>query len=341
MKISSLSRYLFLIPALFITMLSCRNRQTEVVMPAQPENKISESKIVLSRYEKALFALDKRKLKTGMATLYPEYSFFLGSNWQDTLNVLRVYNFLNDPNIRELYDLTMKKYPDVSKLQDELGGAINRFRQAYPEKPVPHIFTYVSGLDVENPVYYADTAMAIGLDLFLGNDVVAYEKAGLPKYKINRFTPEHLLPQCMLAISDHIIRVDEQNNTLLDQMVMAGKALYFLDVTLPDVQDEYKIGYSKQQLEWSRSNESNIWAFIIEHQLLFSSDPQGISKMMTDGPFTSGFASQSPGRLGAYMGWMIVRDYMREADGVTLKQLMDDMDARKILKVSGFKPGKN
>ena len=84
MKITSLSRYLFLIPALFITMLSCRNRQTEVVMPAQPENKISESKIVLSRYEKALFALDKRKLKTGMATLYPEYSFFLGSNWQDT-----------------------------------------------------------------------------------------------------------------------------------------------------------------------------------------------------------------------------------------------------------------
>ena len=340
MKITSLKQFL-LITALVIVVQSCRNKQAEVAMPAQPANKISESKMVISRYEKALFALDKQNLKRGMATLAPEYSFFLGNNWQDTMNVLRVYNFINDPNIRELYDLTLKKFPDVSFLQDELGGAFNRFRQAYPEKPVPHVFTYVSGLDVENPVYYADTAMAIGLDLFLGNDVIAYEKAGLPKYKINRFTPEHLLPACMSAVSDHIIRVDDQNNTLLDQMVMAGKALYFLDVTLPDVQDEYKIGYSKQQLEWSRSNESNIWAFIIEHQLLFSSDQQGITKMMTDGPFTSGFASQSPGRLGAYMGWMIVRAYMREADGVTLKQLMEDTDARKILKISNFKPGKN
>jgi len=320
---------------------SCTNKSTEVALPAKVEGKVSESKIQVKRYEKALFALDKRNLRSGMASLIPDYSFFLGNNWQDTMNVLRVYNFISDPNIRELYDLTIKKYTDVTFLQADLSGAFDRFRQAYPEKPVPQVFTYVSGLDVEHPVYYADTAMAIGLDLFLGSDVIAYEKAGLPKYKINRFTPEHLLPQCMLAVSDQIIRADEQKNTLLDQMVMAGKALYFLDVTLPDVKDEYKIGFSKQQLEWSQSNESKIWAFIIEHQLLFSSDPQGISKMMTDGPFTSGFAAQSPGRLGAYMGWMIVRAYMREADNVTLKQLMDDTDARKMLKISGFKPGKN
>ena len=64
-------------------------------MPSQPENKISESKIVLSRYEKALFALDKRKLKAGMATLYPEYAFFLGNNWQDTMNVPVSYTHLD------------------------------------------------------------------------------------------------------------------------------------------------------------------------------------------------------------------------------------------------------
>jgi uncharacterized protein YjaZ len=62
---------------------------------------------------------------------------------------------------------------------------------------------------------------------------------------------------------------------------------------------------------------------------------------MTDGPFTSGFADQSPARLGAYMGWMIVRAYMQEADGVTLRQLMENTDARQILKVSKFKPGKS
>ncbi len=336
-----MNRY-FVFLSLFVLILfqSCGNRKHEVAMPAKPGVKVTESKISIKRYEKALFGLDKKNLRKGMASLYPEYSYFMGKQWQDTMNILRIYNFVNDPNIKELYDLTMKKYPDVTFLENGLTDAFDRFRQAYPEKPVPQVFTYVSGLDVDNPVYYSDTAMAIGLDIFLGDDVIAYEKAGLPKYKIRRFTPDHILPQCMLTVSDNLVRLDEKNNSLLDQMIMAGKALYFLDVTLPDVKDEFKIGYTAEQLDWSRRNESNIWAFIIEHQLLFSSDPQGISKMMTDAPFTSGFAAESPGRLGAYMGWMIVRAYMKEADNITLKQLMEDTDARRILKVSLFKPEK-
>lgn len=320
---------------------ACTSKRQEVTMPAKPEVKITEHQLKIRRYEKALFSLDKNNLKAGMASLYPDYAFFLGNNWRDTMNILRIYNFLADTNIRALYNLTLKKYPDVTALETNLGAALNLYRQAYPEKPMPHVFTYVSGLDIETPVYFADTAMAIGLDDFLGSDVLAYEKAGLPKYKIKRFTPENLLPACMLAVADRVVRTDDRNNALLDQMIMAGKELYFLDVTLPDVNDEYKIGYTPQQLDWCRKNESNIWAFLIEHQLLFSSDPRSISKLLTDAPFTSGFAAQSPGRLGAYMGWMIVRDYMREAEGVTLKQLMDDTDARKILKVSLFKPGRN
>jgi len=338
----SLNRYFIFLPLLvLLIMQSCRNKNAEVTMPLQPEVKVTESKIVIKRYEKALFGLDKKHLRQGMATLYPEYAYFLGNHWQDTMNILRIYNFLNDPNIKELYDLTMKKYPDVTFLETGLTKAFDRFRQAYPEKPVPQVFTYVSGLDIENPVYYSDTAMAIGLDIFLGDDVTAYEKAGLPKYKIRRFTPDFILPQCMLAISDNLVKMDDKSNTMLDKMIMAGKALYFCDVTLPDVKDEYKIGYSANQLDWCRKNESNVWAFLIEHQMLFSSDPQGVSKMLTDAPFTSGFAAESPGRLGVYMGWMIVRAYMNESEGVTLKQLMEDTDAKKILKVSKFKPGKN
>lgn len=336
-----LHKYFIFLPLLILLLTqACKNKNPEVTMPAQTDVKIPERKITIKRYEKALFGLDTRHLRQGMASLYPDYSFFLGTQWQDTMNLLRIYNFLNDPNIRELYDLTVKKYPDISFLEKDLTTAFGIYRQAYPSKPLPQVFTYVSGLDIDNPVYSYDTAMAIGLDVFLGSDVVAYQKAGLPKYKTLRFTADYLLPQCMLAVSDNLVRVDEKQNTLLDQMIQAGKALYFLDVTLPEVKDEFKIGYSSAQLEWSRNHESEIWAFIIEHQLLFSSNPQGVTKMMTDSPFTSGFAPESPGRLGAYMGWQIVREYMKESDGVTLKQLMEDTDAQKILKVSGYKPGK-
>jgi hypothetical protein len=342
MNKSLFSKYYFYLPViLMLAFQACKSKNTEVTMPSQVKTDVPESKIVIKRYEKALFGLDKKHLRQGMATLYPDYSYFLGNQWQDTMNMLRIYNFLSDPNIRELFDLTIKKYPDITFLENDLTNAFKRFRQSYPGKAVPHVFTYVSGLDIDNPVYYSDTAMAIGLDIFLGSDATVYPKAGIPKYKANCLTPEYILPQCMLAVSDNLVRMDGKNNTLLDQMIMAGKALYFLDVTLPDVKDTYKIGYSDNQLDWSRKNESSIWAFIIEHQLLFSSDPQGVSKMMTDAPFTSGFAAESPGRLGAYMGWQIVRAYMREADNITLKQLMEDTDAQHILKVSQFKPGKS
>jgi len=341
MNKSLFNKYFIYLPViLFLAFQACKNKTSEVTMPSQLKTNVTESKIVIKRYEKALFGLDKKHLRQGMATLYPEYSYFLGTQWQDTMNILRIYNFLNDPNIRELYDLTITKYPDITFLENDLTGAFKRVRQSYPEKRVPHVFTYVSGLDIDNPVYYSDTAMAIGLDIFLGSEATVYPKAGIPKYKAIRLTPEYILPQCLLAVSDNLVRMDEKSNTLLDQMIMAGKALYFLDVTLPDVKDEFKIGYSVNQLDWSRKNESSIWAFIIEHQLLFSSDPQGVSKMMTDAPFTSGFAAESPGRLGAYIGWQIVRAYMREADNISLKQLMEDTDAQHILKVSQFKPGK-
>lgn len=336
-----LNRYLLFSSIILLPFLNaCKNKNPEVAMPMKLEAEIPEGKIEIKRYEKALFGLDKKHLRQGMASLYPEYSFFLGEQWQDTMNILRIYNFLNDPNIQDLYSLTVKKYPDVSSLETGLTDALGRYRQAYPEKPLPSAYSYVSGLDIDNPVYYYDTAMAIALDMFLGNDVAAYQKAGLPKYKMLRLTPDHLLPQCMLAVSANIIRLDEKHNSLLDQMIMAGKALYFLDVTLPEVKDEFKIGFTAPQLAWSRNNESEIWAFLIEHQLLFSSDPQGVTKMMTDAPFTSGFAAESPGRLGAYMGWQIVRAYMEQADGITLKHLMEDTDAQQILKISRFKPEK-
>lgn len=338
---SKLLIFLCLTLALGLGFEACTSKKSDVAMPSQPTEDVPEGKIAIKRYEKALFGLDKKHLRQGMASLYPDYSYFLGTQWQDTMNILRIYNFLNDPNIRELYDLTEKKYPEVTFLEKDLTAAFNRFRQSYPEKPIPLVFTYVSGLDIDNPVYFSDTAMAIGLDIFLGSEVVAYPKAGIPKYKIDRFTPDHILPQCMLAVSDNLVRVDDKKNTLLDQMISAGKAMYFLDVTVPDVKDEYKIGYSATQLDWCKNNESKIWAFIIEHQLLFSSDQQGISKMMTDAPFTSGFAAESPGRLGAYVGWQIVRAYMKEADNITLKQLMENTDAQHILKVSGYKPSKS
>ena len=43
-------------------------------------------------------------------------------------------------------------------------------------------------------------------------------------------------------------------------------------------------------------------------------------------------------KLGVWMGWQIVRKYMKEHPDVTLQQLMADNDAQKILNQSKYKP---
>lgn len=330
------------VAAFCLTLLiaSCSNAPKPAQSTAQNQPEQPENEIVIKRYEQKLFAIDKHNIRNGLSALYPEYAFFLGNEWRDTMNVLRIYNFINDPNIAELYNLSQQKYPNLDVVQKDLNKAFSKFLTAYPEKKLPKVFSYVSGLDVENPVYYFDTAMAIGLDMFLGNDVEAYQKAGLPKYKIIRYTPYNLLPSCMQAVAYTLIKTDDNQSAFLDQAVAAGKMLYFLDYTLPDVDDYLKIGYTPEHMKWAVENESQIWSFIIDQQMLFSTDQQAITKMFTDAPFTSGLPQGSPSRLGAYIGWQIVKAYMAEASETTLKQLMEETDARKILKVSGFKPGK-
>jgi uncharacterized protein YjaZ len=121
-------------------------------------------------------------------------------------------------------------------------------------------------------------------------------------------------------------------------MIEKGKLLYFLDAMMPEAHDTIKIAYSGQQLDWCQANESNLWAFLIENELLFSSDYEKTHKLIIDGPFTSFFPDGSPGRTGWWVGWQIVRSFMEDNTNVTLPQLMEELTARQILDNAAYHP---
>jgi hypothetical protein len=300
----------------------------------------SDKPVVIHRYEKALFAINPLDTRGGLSKLGKEYRYFLGNEWQDTMNILRIYNFITDTDIKELYNTEINKYPDVASLGKELGTAFEKIRKYYPEFHNPECYTYISGLDFETPVRYEANNLAISMDLYLGKDVEAYVKAGIPEYMREQFIQENILPSSIYAIAGSLVNRDDQKQTLLDQMIAVGKLLYFLDLVVPDVKDENKIGYTSEKLKWAQENEGNIWAFLVGNQLLFSSDPKITSKLMTDAPFTSGFVNESPGRLGEWVGWQIVKAYMDENASVDVEELMKNTDAQSILQGSKYKPRK-
>jgi hypothetical protein len=129
-----------------------------------------------------------------------------------------------------------------------------------------------------------------------------------------------------------------KQKTLLDRMIAGGKLLYYLDAVLPNTPDTIKLCYTEKKLEWAKGNEKQVWAFIVQNELLYATDFGTQSNLIQDGPFTTGFSNESPSRLGVFIGWKIIRAYMAEHPETSLQELMNINDAQLILQQSGYKP---
>ncbi|MDD2527947.1 MAG: hypothetical protein PHT26_07940 [Lentimicrobiaceae bacterium] len=292
---------------------------------------------MIHRYEVALFSLDMEDFESGLRKIAPEYRIFLGDNYLEPQALVQLKDFVTDQQNQEVYDEVIKQFPQLDWLSSALSEGYARSSHALESFVIPHTYTYISGFDFQYPIKYADSAMIIALDMYLGQDYEMYKKLGIPLYISQRLTREHILPDCMKEIA--LTKIPEKQGTysLLEAMIEQGKVLYFTDVALPDVADRLKIGFSENQLRWCRDNESNLWQFMVENELLYSSDAKAMSMFMVDGPFTSSFSQDSPARTGAWMGWKIVRTYMKN-NNVTIQQLLDNINAREILEKSGYKP---
>ncbi|MEO1013171.1 MAG: hypothetical protein AAFX53_17900 [Bacteroidota bacterium] len=125
------------------------------------------------------------------------------------------------------------------------------------------------------------------------------------------------------------------------RMVYYGKQLYLKDRLIPFVSETARIGYSEDQLSWAMSNEEPIWRYFIEHELLYSTDTKLTSRFLDIAPFSKfglELDNDSPGRIGRYMGWQIVRHFM-DKNKVSLQQMMG-LPEDELFKKSGYKPKK-
>jgi hypothetical protein len=187
------------------------------------------------------------------------------------------------------------------------------------------------------PVQFLSGDMIIAMDMYLGKDQEAYRGLGLPLYKIDRMNKHYIVRDGIYELYYyHFLKKPGKN--VLEKMMEEGKQLYFLDAMLPETPNNIKIGYTENQLKWCETNEQNIWAFMIENELLYSSNSNTLRKFFTDGPFSNDFSRESPARIGEWLGWQIIRSYMKKNPDVTLEELFTNEDAQELLAKSGYRP---
>ncbi len=293
-------------------------------------------KVEIHRYEKALFNISPDSLHSGLKRIQPEFRLFLNADLDDTLNIIQLRQFVSDPLNKKLLDSVLSKYPDLDFLENGLTSGFKHFRYYFPEKPIPDVFTYVSGLLYELPVQFFNGDMIVALDMYLG-ELEEYRRMRFPLYQVKKMNREYMVRDAMNELFYYHFALNPGKD-FLQMMINKGKHLYFLDAMLPETPDHIKIGYPAEKLLWCSQNEKNIWSFIIENELLYDSDAGITRKFFVDGPFTSEFSSDSPARLGEWIGWQVVRAYMNNNPEIQPGQLFEEQDAQKILSLSGYKP---
>jgi len=295
-------------------------------------------KIDIRRYGKTIFSLDTSLLRKELINIQDEFPVFLNGDLDDPVTIKRMYDFVTDEQLITANSIVQVNFEELDWLEDELYKSFQYLKYYFPEKEVPEVYTYVSGYDYEYRAQYYNDNLIIALDMYLGKDYPVYKNLGLPSYVLENFSKEFISRDCLYEIGRSFLNYRNIGNNLLAHMLTEGKLLYIVKALKPDLKETILFNYTPQQMEWVTQNESLVWAYIIENEMLYSSNPNYRQKFILDSPFTSYFGSESPARLGNYIGFKIIESYMEENKDEKLKELVKENDIQKILKRSKYKP---
>ena len=326
---------------LFYHSCTCSNRNTK----EENGKKIEKTLIKIHRFEKDLFSINLDSVSSSISKLRKKYGEFfdiynykiiqLGS-FKDPKYPEELKQFITDYYMTLDYNRVMEVFPDVKDIQKELNLAFINYASYFPEKKIPKVYTCISGWN--QSVFTADTILGIALDKYLGQNCDFYEKLGLSRYMMYTMRREYIVPDCMRAWGYMEFELKDSAANVLNNLLYEGKMVYLLKKLLPELHDTVILGFRPDQLKWCENNLKQMWTYLAEHKMLFSSDYMTIRKLFYPAPFTAFYTNESPGRATIWLGYKIIEAYMENNKGITLLQLMNDTQYQKILRNSKFNP---
>ncbi|MEE9408151.1 MAG: gliding motility lipoprotein GldB [Polaribacter sp.] len=293
---------------------------------------VSEIKVNFSvdRFDVDFYSATKQTLPK----VKGKFPFFFPKEITDSISLSKITN----KDEQELFTETQKRYKDFSSTETELKSLFKHVKFYNPTFKSPKVITMLTNIDYDSRVIYADSLLIISLDVYLGKNHRFY--ADYPNYIKENNTKEHLIVDVANAIISKQMS-PSVNRSFLGKMIEEGKKMYLLDMYLPAISDKEKIGYEQDKLNWSTSNEEQIWMYFMEKKLLFSTDTRLNKRFLETVPFSKFYMEHdnlSPGKIGTWVGWQIVRSYMKHND-VSLQELLK-INAIDLFNKSKYKPKK-
>jgi len=330
--------FLYLIVIISLYQCKCEHNPPPIknIIKTNIDEKEQIPEIKINRYEIDLFNIDINNIENELQKIKPKYKNIFLPDTIDKQTCFQLKQYLSDKNIQKLYKDAMSINKNLDEQEKLFSQSLYRYKKIFPEKRVPKIYSMLSGVNPNSQVVIGgDSIIIFAVDMFLGRDF--YTKGfGIPLYMTQNYTPQSIVPSSLyyFLLAQY---PGPESNTFIDKIIHQGKILYLLDLLLPDIDDTLKIGYTKRQLKWCEANEKNMWTYIIDQKVLFSTDQMEYNKFILPAPFTYYFGKNSPGRTGVWIGWQIVRRYMLNNPNTSITQLMIK-PAKEILNNSSYKP---
>ena len=287
--------------------------------------------IEIDRFDKKFHESDSKEIpviKKRYPYLFPEK--FDDSIWinrqKDTLQLL-------------LLSEVEKAFPSMDPLESEIKHLFQHIKFHFPKVKIPHVIGLVNNVDYQNKTIYADSLLIISLDTYLGGSNALYD--GIPRYIRQEMDYKFLTSHIAEKFADRKVSAPK-NKSFLSYMIFYGKKLYLKDIILPHKSDEIKIGYNEDQINWVVENEKYIWEYIIERKLLYNNDVSLMKRFIDPSPFSKFYLeidNESPGRIGQWLGWQIVRSFVDKNPKVKLSEIIL-MPEEILFKKSSYKPSR-
>ena len=240
----------------------------------------------------------------------------------DTAFFNGINRFYSNTYIQDLEQSITKQNILNNERKINVTNGFKRLKVLFPNGKIPKSIYQINS-SFSSSVFSTDKEIAIGIERYLGPENKLIKQ--LPSQEFYNWIKESMraeyLERDVIAAWLMTNYIEETTENYASEMIRWGKILFITRVCLPEHDERIILRYNKKQYDWAQNSTKSIWKYLVENEVLFKIDEETRMNLLKEGPYTSGLPEESPDRIGQFMGYQIVSNYMNEKE-VSLKEII-------------------
>lgn len=323
---------LFLLPVLVLLFASCGSNPLDVdVSKVKLDIQYEDMRTAMHDYKGDKLMKTHRQYLEEIADIY---SYFLGacvgfSNMEEVQNdsifVTSITNYQQDEGVQLFEGEIDAAFKDLQPIERKLTDGFKHLKYHLPKAEMPNAIVFMNTL-FRSSVWCTEKEIGIGLGNYLGpnsktlqktnpNEIFQWMREAMRREYLERDVIENW-------VRTHLVEEVEEN--LARDIIYEGKVMYLVKAAFPEMKDHLVLRYTQKQWNWAEKNEFGFWEYLKQNQMFFKNEEITKMNLLNPGPKTPGLPIKgAPDRLGKFLGYKIVCDYM-EATEVTVAQMLKE-----------------